>query len=901
MHRPSPIRSPEREQDRVLAAEFVLGTLDASERAQVRQRMRAEPAFAGLVRHWEHRLNPLHELTAPIAPPPELWRIILADLPAPPPAAKAPAGPKLPFGVKPPDAMRPPAGAGSPPGPKVQAPVKPAAVMSRQGAALLLEAVAPQGEAVGQSAPAVAQVAIPGADDQPAPPSAPRRFKLPFWRSSARERVEAPLAGAARAFVGEHADPVLEPPLGTVPKPPDKRAEALKAVRDAVSEDWTSLIGALAEDAPAGAKMGEESPKPRVTKPPPAKMPVPPPFMFTDDVVPADPLPPEAVLEPEPKPEPEPEPPSASAETLLIVREVEALAPPRAMPRKPGWLTARLKRAWQGRTLTAVPDVEITLPTALVPPLPEAASTPEPSAAEAETAKTGEPSQAVEASEEEAAPLVPPEVPASAGSAADKTEPAPSSEGPSPGEASAPGEAHAAEAAPCAKAPSADEAELPKAEPVPSSDATPVEDSVGPQAAAEEVTQEQAAEKAACDDAKDQEPTSLGANDAGATDLEATDQEPMGQATIQGSLGEDLPAPPSKIDTGEAEQTGANPVAIDDPGSIARVVGQAEGTETAEQEAGGPPAGGLEGSGFDASGAETSGQETGGSESGPGDNAAAEDPGRIAGEQAASQPASNEPASIDQSPSEEVASGSELAEKESLSAETGLDGQEATAAPAAAQEPAQPSEAEPAEAQSDAAEPAARTDEPSAPEVAVAETPPQAVVPLAEAVPLVPELAEEVASPAHAPQAAAAPGSTAGWRMAVALLTVVSVSLAGLLAYREWFWPGAGNYIAVLQGSSAPVVALRIDPVSGVVFARVLSAEPPEGKIYHLWLVTGQDGPVRLGRFSSGMAARSHVVLGLSPDALRTAEVNITLEPADASGASTPQGPVVFAGRLVPE
>lgn len=66
--------------DELLAAELVLGTLDAPERAQARQRLQRDADFSALVRRWERDLAPLHELVAPIAPPPAIWRTIAEDL-----------------------------------------------------------------------------------------------------------------------------------------------------------------------------------------------------------------------------------------------------------------------------------------------------------------------------------------------------------------------------------------------------------------------------------------------------------------------------------------------------------------------------------------------------------------------------------------------------------------------------------------------------------------------------------------------------------------------------------------------------------------------------------------------------------------------------------------------------
>ena len=111
MSRASSDRLPERvappDADRILAAEYVLGTLDNEDRRRVRARCAAEPQFAALVRLWERRLAPLHELAVPVIPPPDIWRAIASDLRSAPPALR---GATLPRGMSPsPDPPRRPA------------------------------------------------------------------------------------------------------------------------------------------------------------------------------------------------------------------------------------------------------------------------------------------------------------------------------------------------------------------------------------------------------------------------------------------------------------------------------------------------------------------------------------------------------------------------------------------------------------------------------------------------------------------------------------------------------------------------------------------------------------------------------------------------------------------------
>jgi anti-sigma-K factor RskA len=77
-----------------LAAEYVLGTLDARDARAVERAMAEDPAFRALVEAWEARLAPLTALAAPEAPPPSLWDRIAAALDAGrPPTAVPPPRP----------------------------------------------------------------------------------------------------------------------------------------------------------------------------------------------------------------------------------------------------------------------------------------------------------------------------------------------------------------------------------------------------------------------------------------------------------------------------------------------------------------------------------------------------------------------------------------------------------------------------------------------------------------------------------------------------------------------------------------------------------------------------------------------------------------------------------------
>lgn len=62
-----------------MAAELALGVLEGEERAEALRQTLANPAFAGMVKTWQNRLDPLGEGFAEVAPP-NLWPAISARL-----------------------------------------------------------------------------------------------------------------------------------------------------------------------------------------------------------------------------------------------------------------------------------------------------------------------------------------------------------------------------------------------------------------------------------------------------------------------------------------------------------------------------------------------------------------------------------------------------------------------------------------------------------------------------------------------------------------------------------------------------------------------------------------------------------------------------------------------------
>jgi anti-sigma-K factor RskA len=63
-----------------LAAEYVLGTLDGTERVEFEGRLAVEPHAQKAVARWRERLTPLAELLQPVPPPASVWSAIEAGL-----------------------------------------------------------------------------------------------------------------------------------------------------------------------------------------------------------------------------------------------------------------------------------------------------------------------------------------------------------------------------------------------------------------------------------------------------------------------------------------------------------------------------------------------------------------------------------------------------------------------------------------------------------------------------------------------------------------------------------------------------------------------------------------------------------------------------------------------------
>jgi hypothetical protein len=164
-----------------LAAEYVLGTLDADELAQAQALATTDPAFVDKVKRWERRLGELHLMVEPADPEARIWERIKSkmSLVRQLPEAQEPSAPDAAANETAPPAQT---DAGVPPA-EVAAPAIPAAAPPIVASPDLSPAAttAEPAAVVPPAPPAVppAVVATPAPDVPPSLPPAPTLSPLP--------------------------------------------------------------------------------------------------------------------------------------------------------------------------------------------------------------------------------------------------------------------------------------------------------------------------------------------------------------------------------------------------------------------------------------------------------------------------------------------------------------------------------------------------------------------------------------------------------------------------------------------------------------------------------------------------------------------------------------------------
>lgn len=219
-----------------LAAEYVLGTLDADERMQARALLNADGGFAAKVQVWERRFGELYLMVEPVEPDARIWARIKAKMPdvQPRPAIRVPE-PQIPEPA--------------PPAPPVEAPPPSLdaiqAAISQATTALTSEATpasssgatpAPGSEATPDldATMTSAPETVPAVTPDAAPAPASEAVAMPTSE-------EVPLPSGEAAPSSTPVEPVASPPFApppttaaAVPPPMAERSPPIAAGREVV-------------------------------------------------------------------------------------------------------------------------------------------------------------------------------------------------------------------------------------------------------------------------------------------------------------------------------------------------------------------------------------------------------------------------------------------------------------------------------------------------------------------------------------------------------------------------------------------------------------------------------------------------------------------------------------------
>jgi hypothetical protein len=211
-----------------LAAEYVLGTLDADERTAARRLLAEDAAFATKVKVWERRLGELHLMVEPVEPESGIWQRIKAKLPEP-----LPEPPELPEPV-----IAPPEPVIALPGPAPEPEAQPQLI--------------PESEA--------APVVESASEEPPLPDPKPASERQPdFWPELERAITEAQTAPATPEPPPQAPDATASPSLQPVTDE-TRLAEGSEAVEESVEPAPSPVLRPSAGPTVAGVPGVRELP-----------------------------------------------------------------------------------------------------------------------------------------------------------------------------------------------------------------------------------------------------------------------------------------------------------------------------------------------------------------------------------------------------------------------------------------------------------------------------------------------------------------------------------------------------------------------------------------------------------------------------------------------------------------
>lgn len=141
------------------------------------------------------------------------------------------------------------------------------------------------------------------------------------------------------------------------------------------------------------------------------------------------------------------------------------------------------------------------------------------------------------------------------------------------------------------------------------------------------------------------------------------------------------------------------------------------------------------------------------------------------------------------------------------------------------------------------------------------------------------------------------------WRAAAVAAVATAATLAAVIIYQPGLiTSGEQRYVAVFNhGDKQPAFVLSIDLATRQLTIRPVTADPPTGKSYELWIVSNELGPApkSLGLLGPGTSLTRKTLADFDADLLQSATFGISLEPEGGSPIGKPTGPALH-GKLIP-
>jgi len=142
------------------------------------------------------------------------------------------------------------------------------------------------------------------------------------------------------------------------------------------------------------------------------------------------------------------------------------------------------------------------------------------------------------------------------------------------------------------------------------------------------------------------------------------------------------------------------------------------------------------------------------------------------------------------------------------------------------------------------------------------------------------------------------------WRLAAASMAALAASLAGFIVMREMtIATQPTTFVAVLQKDSmSPAFILSVNTKTRMLSVHPVDAKHEPGKSFELWLVhKSLQGPRSLGLLSDKSPLTTSMLLKYNKAVFMDATYAVSVEPEGGSTTGAPTGPVVFAGKLLPD